>query len=181
MFDEILIERCRGGDLKEFRKLVKESAPLVFSIAFRITGNEETGKDITQEVMITLWQKISTLKDQSRFKTWLCRTTVNRCYDFLRKEKLKKEIRPDEIMWKRISEKVEGHDSTTFDNLECAMILDRLTEELSPKQKSIFVLSELEDFSHDEISEITGMNKANIKANLHHARKQLSEAVKKYL
>ena len=68
-----------------------------------------------------------------------------------------------------------------MENSETARIISLLTDRLSPKQKAVFVLSDLEEMSHDEISEITGMSKSGIKANLHYARKNISEMVKKYL
>jgi DNA-directed RNA polymerase specialized sigma24 family protein len=56
-----------------------------------------------------------------------------------------------------------------------------LTKRLSPNQKAVFILSEIETLSHDEIAVITGMSKTVIKANLYHARKNISEMVEKYL
>jgi RNA polymerase sigma-70 factor (ECF subfamily) len=56
-----------------------------------------------------------------------------------------------------------------------------LTEKLSPKQKAVFVLSDLEEMSNEEISEITGISRTNVKANLHYARKRISEMIEKHI
>jgi RNA polymerase sigma-70 factor (ECF subfamily) len=61
-----------------------------------------------------------------------------------------------------------------------ALIIKTLTEKLSPKQKAVFVLCDLEDLSHEEISEITGMSRRNLKANLHFARKRIGEMIERY-
>ena len=68
-----------------------------------------------------------------------------------------------------------------IENKEIAQMINILTEKLSPKQKAVFVLSELEDLSNEEISDITGMSKANIKANLHYARKRIGEMIEKHM
>jgi RNA polymerase sigma-70 factor (ECF subfamily) len=68
-----------------------------------------------------------------------------------------------------------------LENSETARIINTLTNRLSPKQKAVFVLSDLEEMSSDEIAGITGMSKSGIKANLHYARKNISEMVEKYL
>jgi len=61
------------------------------------------------------------------------------------------------------------------------MIISIMTEKLSPKQKSVFILSDLEEMTPEEISEITGMSRRNIKANLHYARKNIGEMIAKYI
>ena len=87
----------------------------------------------------------------------------------------------DEKTWKLLSDKIFENPSAELENSETALIINLLSERLSPKQKAIFVLSDIEQMSHDEISEITGMSKSGIKSNLHHARKHISEMVEKYL
>jgi len=64
---------------------------------------------------------------------------------------------------------------------ETSKIIRILTERLSPKQKTVFILSDIEEMSNDEVSEITGIGKSAVKANLHYARKSISEMVEKYL
>jgi RNA polymerase sigma factor (sigma-70 family) len=68
-----------------------------------------------------------------------------------------------------------------LENSETAMIINMLTDKLSPKQKTVFVLSDLEEMTNEEISAITGMSRRNIKANLHFARKNISEMIEKYI
>jgi RNA polymerase sigma-70 factor (ECF subfamily) len=68
-----------------------------------------------------------------------------------------------------------------MENLEIAGIINLLTDRLSPKQKAVFVLSDLEDMTAEEISGITGMSRTTIKANLHYARKSISQMVEKYI
>lgn len=181
MTDLKLIEECRGGNLENFRKLVQMTSPFAFSVAFRMLGDEDQAKDIVQETMVTIWQKLNKIKSAEAYKTWIYKIVINKCYDQLRRRKINPEFSPDEKTWRLISDRISVEPSAELENGETAMIIRVLTNRLSPKQKAVFVLSDLEQMSHDEISEITGISKSGIKANLHYARKSISVMVEKYL
>ena len=181
MIDINLIEECRGGNLNNFRKLVELTSPFAFSVAFRMLGDEDQAKDIVQETMVTIWQKLKKIRSAEVYKTWIYRIVMNKCYDQLRRRKRNPEFVTDEKTWKLLSDKIFENPSAELENSETALIINLLSEKLSPKQKAIFVLSDIEQMSHNEISEITGMSKSGIKSNLHHARKHISEMVEKYL
>ena len=68
-----------------------------------------------------------------------------------------------------------------MDNEEIGKIIRLLTNKLSTKQRIVFVLSELEGLSHEDIFKITGMAKSSIKSNLHHARRKIGEMIEKYI
>jgi RNA polymerase sigma-70 factor (ECF subfamily) len=181
LIDIKLIEECRGGNLNNFRKLVELTSPFAFSVAFRMLGDEDQAKDIVQETMVTIWQKLKKIRSAEVYKTWIYRIVMNKCYDQLRRRKRNPEFMADENTWKLLSDRISQNPSAELENSETARIINLLSERLSPKQKAIFVLSDIEQMSHDEISEITGMSKSGIKSNLHHARKNISEMIEKYL
>ena len=181
MIDIQLIEECRGGNFNNFRKLIELTSPFAYSVAFRILGNEDQAKDVAQETMITIWQKLKKIKSAEVYKTWIYRIVVNKCYDHMRKRKRNPEFITDEQTWELISNRISVEPSVTLENSEISKIIGILTEKLSPRQKAVFVLSDLEGMSNDEISEITGISKSAVKANLYHARKSISEKVEKYL
>lgn len=181
MIDIQLIEECRGGNFDNFRKLVELSSPFAYSVAFRMLGNEDLAKDVVQDTMVTIWQKLKKIKSAKVYKTWIYRIVVNKCYDEMRKRKRNPEFVADEQTWELISNMISEGPSAAFENSETSKIIGILTERLSSKQKAVFVLSDLEGMSNDEISEITGISKSAVKANLYHARKSISEKVEKYL
>jgi len=181
LIDIKLIEECRGGNFNNFRKLVGLTSPFAFSVAFRMLGDEDQAKDIVQETMITIWQKLKKIKSAEVYKTWIYRIVVNKCYDQLRKRKRNPEFMADEQSWTLISNNISEGPSADLENKEIAQIINFLTNKLSPKQKAVFILSDLEEMSNDEISEITGISKSAVKANLHYARKNISEMVENYL
>ena len=181
MIDIELIEECRGGNFNNFRKLVELTSPLAYSVAFRMLGNEDQAKDIVQETMVTIWQKLNKIKSAEGYKSWIYKIVVNKCYDEMRKRKRIPEFVTDELAWKLISNKISEGPSAALEDNETSMVIALLTDKLSPKQKAVFILSDLEEMSNDGISEITGLSKSAIKANLYHARKSISEKIEKYL
>jgi RNA polymerase sigma-70 factor (ECF subfamily) len=181
LIDIGLIEECRGGNLTNFRKLVGATSPFVFSVAFRMTGDEDLAKDIVQETMITIWQKLKKIRSSEGYKVWVYRIAINKCYDHLRRIKRNPESVADDLTWARLSNRLSEMQVTDMENAEIAGIINLLTDRLSPKQKAVFVLSDLEDMTAEEISGITGMSRTTIKANLHYARKSISQMVEKYI
>ena len=181
MIDKKLIEECRGGNFNNFRKLVELTSPFAFSVAFRMLGDEDQAKNVVQETLVTIWQKLKKIKSANGYKTWIYRIVVNKCYDQMRKRKRHPEFMADEQTWTLISNRISEGPSADLENKETAQIISLLTKRLSPKQKAVFILSDLEEMTSDEISEITGMSRTVIKANLYYARKNISEMIEKYL
>ena len=70
MTDIKLIEECKSGNLNNFGRLVSLTSPFVFVIAFRMLGDEDLAKDVVQETMITIWQKIGKIKSAEGYKSW---------------------------------------------------------------------------------------------------------------
>jgi RNA polymerase sigma-70 factor, ECF subfamily len=181
LIEKEVIEECRNGDLHNFRKVVEKTTPMIFSVAFRILGDEDAARDIVQDTMVTIWQTLSRIKTVESYKTWAYRIALNKCYDQLRKQKRQKENRYDDQTWAIISNHISEEGITELENKENAQIINLLTNKLSQKQKAVFILSELEEMPAGEIAKITGMNRSAVKANLYYARKNIESLLQKYL
>lgn len=181
MIDLILINECKKGNLSKFRELIGKSIPFAYSVAFRMTGDDDQAKDIVQESMITIWKKLEKIRSSESFKTWLYKIVINKCYDYLRKRKRLLETKIDEKTWKILSDNIPEEYSSELENNEIACLINVLSQKLSPKQKAVFVLSDIEEMTNGEISAITGLTKENVKSNLYHARKRVSEMIKKFI
>ena len=178
MIEKAVIEACRNGNLQEFRKIIDKTSPMVYSVAFRMLGDEELARDIVQETMISIWQKIRSIKSPESFRTWVYRVAVNKCYDCLRKRKHDGEVRMDDNAWALLANRLSGEETTELDNSEIALIINTLTDKLSPRQKTVFVLAELEEMTNEEIAAVTGISRTLVKANLYHSRKKMAELLK---
>ena len=113
MIDIKLIEECRGGNLNNFRKLVEMTSPYAFSVAFRMLGDEDQAKDVVQETMVTIWQKLKNIRSAEVYKTWIYKIVVNKCYDCLRQKKRNREYSADEKTWQLLSERLSQMPSGT--------------------------------------------------------------------
>jgi RNA polymerase sigma-70 factor (ECF subfamily) len=181
LIEKEIIEQCRKGNLQDFRKIVEYSSPVAFSMALRMLGDESDAMDVVQESMIAIWKKIKNLKSPESFTAWMYRIVLNKCYDELRKKKRNPERVADEKVWKFISEGISENPGKQADNREIGQVIMTLTVNLSPKQRAVFILTDIEEMTGDEVSSITGMSKMNIKANLHYARKKIGEMILKYM
>lgn len=176
-----LIKLCLLKDENAFKTLVDQHIDYAFSVAFRLINDEDESKDIVQEAFITVWKKLKSFDLNKSFQNWFYKIIVNKCYDQMRKKKRYPEVHPDhdgEFFKEMIH---ENNPEKQMSNDELGFIIKKLTETLSPKQKTVFVLSEIEELSHDEISEITGLDKSTIKSNLNHARRNIGERIKTFI
>jgi RNA polymerase sigma-70 factor, ECF subfamily len=93
--------------------------------------------------MITLWKKIKEVKSTDSFRPWLYRIIVNKCYDRMRKKKREPVTTADDKTWALISNRIYENPDINLEDEELAMIINQLTNKLSVKQKTVFVLSEI--------------------------------------
>jgi len=167
------IDLCKQGNTEAFKYIVTEYQQLVFTLAFRLLCNERDAEDVTQETFIKVWQNINQYKSQYKFSTWIYRITCNICYDKLRTKRKVEHVPADDCEITSVENQVE-----ILHNKELKKLILTLTGDLSPKQKLIFTLSDIEDLEVDEIKTITGMSAAKIKSNLYLARKYIKLRVK---
>jgi RNA polymerase sigma-70 factor (ECF subfamily) len=172
-----LIDRSKQGDTKAFGMLMTEYQSLVFRLAFRLLGDDNQAKDMVQDVFIKIWLQINRYKPQYNFSTWIYKITCNLCYDKFRSTKQLPELTqlPDAIMNTNIasSENIEA----SIINNELKELILYFTGKLSPKQKLIFTLSDIEELDVEEITAITGLSAEKIKSNLYLARKQIKDKI----
>lgn len=179
MPDKIIIEKAIKGKLSSFRELVEASIPMAYSFACRMTGNAEDASDIVQESMISVWKGLHRLNSAEGYKSWLYRIVINKCRDHFRKKKRNSEIFPDDHGWAHLERILTDIDDHSIENEENLKLITLLTDKLSPMQKTVFILCDLEGLSHEEVAGITSTGRGNIKANLYYARKKMMERIEK--
>jgi len=166
-----LITSSKRNDQKAFRSIVECYQYMIYSLAFRMLGNEEDAKDTVQETFIRVWINLKAYHPDKKFSTWMYAIATNLCLDKLKSSKYKfKDYSIDVSILNVISsENVEQ----TVINSELGIIIRKLTSELTPKQKIVFTLRYLEEIEIDEIVQITGMTPDKIKSNLFLARQTI--------
>jgi len=79
-----LISLANDGDIRAFEMLVDEYKGLVYSIAFRLTGDVQESEDLLQETFVRVWKNLSKYNSAFSVKTWIAKITVNLCLDYLK-------------------------------------------------------------------------------------------------
>jgi len=174
--EDNLIKRCRDGDQRAMEQIVKLYEKQVYNTAFGIVGNQEDAQDITQDVFLTIWNKIGQFKFRSKFSTWIYQIAKNQSLNL---KNLKKRRRTDatEIddsqTWVPVDEKTP---ETTLLVNEQQKLLLRALDNLKEKHRTILVLREMEALSYDDISKVLGCSIGRVKSRLHEARLALRKA-----
>lgn len=173
-----LIRKSRVGDKGSFGQLVKFYANYVFTVVFRMVNDEMQAEDIAQDTFVKAWVDMARFdSSKSKFSTWLYTIATRKCIDYLRQY-------PGRRSWwslEPIPDVPDEHGRSDLENKEIGQMIQRACESLSPQQKVVFVLRDLEDLAVEEVMSITGFSEKKIRDNLYVARQKVRELLKRYL
>jgi RNA polymerase sigma-70 factor (ECF subfamily) len=176
--DIYYIERILCGDSNVFSHLVDRHKNKAYNLAFRICGNHEEAEELTQDSFLKAYRSLKSFKMKSSFATWLYRIVYNTTISHVRVKKkgiLSLEDFPadatDFIGTSTSEEEAEKEYRTSLVNFA----LQKITEE----DRGLISLYYYDEMSTDEISEVTGITKSNIKVKLFRARQKMMEIIEK--
>jgi RNA polymerase sigma-70 factor (ECF subfamily) len=173
-----IIERIKKGDQAAFRSIVEEYRQQAFSMAFRITCDEEDARDVVQDSFIKIWQKIETYDMTQKFSTWLYKIVANSAIDRMRQIKRHNLVKIENVM-SAIDHINLDITQKEDDNKETARLIMWLAEGLPEKQKIVFILRDLQGVDSSEVQQILNMSETSVKSNLYHARIAIREKLLK--
>jgi RNA polymerase sigma-70 factor, ECF subfamily len=161
----------------DWADVVAKYADVVYTMAYRLTGDDEEARDLAQDVLIRLHKGLHRYKE-GNFQGWLYRTTVNAFRDRLRKRKrLREDELPDEPPGMRtgvvVEEAVARHELST--------VVQKALVRLPPEYREAVVLRDLEGRSYDEIAEILDIPPGTVRSRIHRGREQLRELLTSYV
>ena len=167
-FETADVRRAADGDHDAFERLYRGHVGRVYSLAFRMVG-EGQAEDLPQEVFIRAWSKLDTFKGQAQFGTWLHRLAVNHILSrrtTLRRREAR-HVAGDGILGRVVAPLKQTPGA--------ALDIESALESLPPRAREVFVLYDVEGYSHDEIAEALGVSVGTSKSQLHRARMLMRE------
>jgi len=166
-----IINRIRRGEERAFSELVDRYRNQVAALAYKMVGDYDEAADITQNVFVKTAQNLWRYDENKRFYTWLYRITVNASIDYMRKHR-----RHRHEPLENIRETVQNHRDNPENNLRNTQLreyIEDATERLNGKQKSAFILRDIEGCQIDDVADIMDMPEATVRWYLHRARQKI--------
>jgi RNA polymerase sigma-70 factor (ECF subfamily) len=176
-----LVRRIQAQDEVAFREIVERYQAKVFSIIFGILRNHNDAEDIAQQVFAKIYFSIQNFDFRSSLLTWIYKITVNECYDYLRKKRVRKlvyesDFSEEDALRMENSETVIDQEQRMDTRLAQRDLVLKLLDKLSVEDRTLLLLKEVEGHSVEELSQMTGMNENTIKVKLFRARQKLVKA-----
>lgn len=179
-----LVRRVQARDELAFREIVERYQSKVFSIIFSILRNHNDAEDIAQQVFAKIYFSIKNFDFRSSLLTWIYKITVNECYDYLRKKRVRKlvyesDFSEEDTRKMENSETVVDRERPMDTALAERELVVRLLAKLSEEDRTMILLKEVEGYSVEELSRLSGMNENTIKVKLFRARQKLLKAAQR--
>lgn len=173
--DKELIEKFKNGSMEAFEQVVRRYQQYAFRIAYGILGNDRDAEDMVQEAFITVYYKISGLRNPQAFPTWLAKIVTNLC------------LRTSEKSDKSTILSLESVENTPINSSAANDVyrqsdtrqdVHRAILNLPADYRTVVVLRDLQGYSYDEIAEIIDVPVGTVKSRIHQARTLLAEILR---
>ena len=175
--DRELVQTIRSGDADAFETLVRRKTSKVYALCYRIIGNAEDAKDISQLVFLKLWENLEKYDPHYAFDTWLYRMVTNVAIDFMRNKQSRDNAVNSNLRLVRTA--ADAEQGVIVQRKEVENVFNEISNVLSPKQKTIFVMNQMEDLASAEIAKILGCRESTVRNHLFNARKLMQEQLQK--
>lgn len=165
------MERAKRGDTEAFRALYDMHVDRVYRLTTRMAGDSELAQDFTQDTFVRAWQRLDGFRGESAFSTWLHSIAVSVSLNGLRqRERHRKREAPIE------EADTIGRTPTRIEP-DARRRLHAALDQLAEIYRTVFLMHDLEGYSHDEIAETLGIAQGTSKARLFRARAKLRETL----
>lgn len=168
--DQLTVRRAIDGDERALRQLWMENAPHIDAVVLRLCGDRDLAADIAQEVWIQIFRALPSYRGDSQFGTWAHRIAVNRTLNALRRVRRIAKIETD------VEEETAAAPDDPAAESERSFVaqsIDQAVQRLSPGARTVFLLHDVEGYTHEEIAQELGITAGGSKSQLFKARAKL--------
>jgi RNA polymerase sigma-70 factor (ECF subfamily) len=179
-----LVRLAQNGTESAFEELVRRHQSRVFGLVNSILRRREDVEDVAQQVFLKAFLSIKRFDMRAAFSTWLYKITVNECWDYLRKKKVRPLTYESDMSEEQVS-RLDGIVSAdrpperADERAEVKEMLEWMLEKLPEQDRDLLVLKEIEGFSVQELSEILDLNVNTVKVRLFRARAKLMDVYRR--
>jgi RNA polymerase sigma factor (sigma-70 family) len=177
------IRRWREGSEAAASQLIEHLYPVISKIVRTHLPRRDDEKDLIQEILMKTFAKLHQYKGDAPLSHWVSRLALTTCLDRLRAQKIRPEVRhadltPDEVdafnaAW------LTGRSPDSSNAIAARDLVDRILTHLSPEDRSLVLMVDLEGRSLQEISDATGWTVSKIKMRLFRIRPQLRQLIQR--
>ena len=171
-----LIGAAKAGDRRAFDELVRRTFMDTFTLARRLTGNEEDGRDVVQDAYLRAWRGIGKFRGEAAFSTWMYRITANAAATHVRRRRRQQADSYDDDV-EPADERPEMQPEAMAESSEALERISLALDELPAKLRSVVVLKDVYDLSHEAIADELGITVAAAKVRLHRGRRKLRDVL----
>lgn len=151
-----------AGDQRAFERLYRLHVARIHSLARRMVGGDGDPDELAQDVFVRAWERLKTYRGEAAFGTWLHRLAVNVILNWRRSEAGARRWIEDGVE----TDLLEGAHGAGAEALDLEGAIGRLPR----GARQVFVMHDVEGFTHEEIAAMTGVTAGTSKAQLHRAR-----------
>jgi RNA polymerase sigma-70 factor (ECF subfamily) len=172
--DFILIREYNAGRVNAFEQLMIRHKDKVRNLIFLTLNDSEFVDDISQDVFISVYHKLSEFRFESKFTTWLYRITVNKCRDYLRKKRVRSIFVPIADSHEHVSS------SSIHEDIDIPNLVRKAISRLPDKLKIPLVFRDIDGLSYNEIAEKLDCEVGTVKSRIFRARESLKAMLEPY-
>ena len=174
MQEHELLDRVRDGDADAERALYDAHVDRVYRLAYRMAGDDDLAQEFTQETFVRAFDRLRDFRGESAFSTWLHAVATSVIFNGLRRVK---RFRHREVDLDEASSMSGGPREAEPD---LKVRLRAAIDALPQKYRAVFVMHDVEGYTHEEIGQTLGVETGTSKAQLSRARAKLREALKEF-
>ena len=183
--EDALVNQFQNGDTEAFNPLVLKYQKKIYNLMYQRVRDQETAKDLCQEVFLKAFNALPNFKGGSAFYSWIYRIAINCSIDFQRQRNRNKVITFEELPFEadEVLRMTDSHPSPEqlLNEKELGLIIRKAVKKLPPGQRRVFNLRHRRELAIKEIAALLNRSEGTVKAHLHHAHRQLQGMLLPYL
>lgn len=182
--DQELVRQAQKGVESAFEELVRRHQQKVLGLVNGILRRREDVEDVAQQVFMKAYVSLRKFDQRAAFSTWLYKITVNECWDYLRKKKVRPltyeaDMSEEQLTLVNADAADENRTLNPEEQTELKEMLEWLLGKLDDEDRQLLVLKEMEGFSVQELADILGLNVNTVKVRLFRARSRLMDVYRR--